>query len=56
MTARQLTLIDICPICGELDQEVGHKACTTALERWIRDDNLDFLEERNKYAGWREAL
>ncbi|WP_165692582.1 hypothetical protein [Mycolicibacterium fortuitum] len=56
MNTPQLALIDICPICGDIDQDTGHRACTTALSRWIRDDNLDYLEERSKHAGWREAL
>lgn len=55
MNGHQLALIDQCDVCGQLQQR-PHNVCRTALERWIRDDNLDYLEERAKHAGWRQAL
>lgn len=48
MTAYQLPLYEPCGVCSGLvayDQDDAHRACITALDRWIRPDNLDYLME-----------
>lgn len=60
---RQLEMYEACDVCGGFlyglitgRRAPEHEACGRALERWIRADNLDWLEERAKHAGWRQAL
>ncbi|TDZ87352.1 hypothetical protein DE4585_00344 [Mycobacteroides salmoniphilum] len=45
MKAHQLPLFDHCGVCFRLEafDAPAHHACGVALDRWIRDDNLDFL-------------
>ncbi len=44
----QLPLYETCDVCGRIifghttgQPNPPHKACGTALDRWIRDDNLN---------------
>jgi len=47
----QLPLLIICGICGGLAVSTDatgrpdprHNACGRALDRWVRDDNVDYL-------------
>ncbi|WP_165614001.1 hypothetical protein [Mycobacteroides chelonae] len=51
MNAHQLLLFEPCGVCSGLvayNQDDAHRACITALDRWIRDDNLDYLIELQK--------
>lgn len=51
MTGYQFPLYELCDVCSGLvayNHDDAHRACITALDRWIRDDNLDYLIELQK--------
>lgn len=51
MNGYQLPLYEPCGVCSGLvayDRPDAHRACITAIDRWIRDDNLDFLMKLQK--------
>ncbi|SHW96631.1 Uncharacterised protein [Mycobacteroides abscessus subsp. abscessus] len=56
MNGYQLPLLEPCGVCSGLvayNRHDAHRACITALDRWIRDDNLDYLMElQRKGQGW----
>ncbi|SHT06051.1 hypothetical protein [Mycobacteroides abscessus] len=49
MNAHQIPLYEPCGVCSALVAlDATHRACEEALDRWIRDDNLDYLMELQK--------
>lgn len=56
MNGYQLPLYEPCGVCSGLvayNRHNAHRACITAISRWIRPDNVDYLMElQRKGQGW----